>query len=185
MVLEELGDERGRQVHGEGLVVVAAVLSDESDGLGGDGEEEARDVDELGVLHDGLDGVGIQMLLLVAVGGGEVGDHGPFLVLDEDSAGAGFDLFVDLVVHGDTVGFSALLELGTVFVLADATDEAGSFGGLQHPLSNSDTVLGSATGNVLDLVVLDEFVIYGLVLVFAEDGVVQSDTIPKLNEWRS
>lgn len=59
--LEELGDERGRQVHGERLSRVGSGLGELEGGLDTVGEEEASEVEELGLLDQRLD-----------LGGGEV-----------------------------------------------------------------------------------------------------------------
>jgi hypothetical protein len=109
LVGEELNQEGCRQVEHESLVVLDTVASQLQDGLHGDGQEEAGDVEDAGG-GDDVGGLGgLEVVGGEGVGGGQVGDQGALTSMDQHSAGAGGGAGVLLVVHVDTIlGCTAL-----------------------------------------------------------------------------
>lgn len=129
--LEELGDERGRQVEGDDLALGGRILGDFEGALDTVGEKVAFDVkvlggvDELGDL--GLGEVGGGELL----GGTEGGAERTVVAGEDDGAGArpgGGRL--DLVRREDALGLVGLLEGVFQVVVADGADVGDRVGGV-------------------------------------------------------
>lgn len=175
-VLEELADEGGRQADGEDLVVLGGLLGELLDGGGADGEVVTSDVVGLGVL-DKLPDVGAgQVLKVVVVGGTELGAHGAVVAGDDNTATAGGDLGVDAVLDAETGGLDGILEDGGVLVVAD-TAEVDDGVGREDVLGTASGVLGSAAGNQLGVVVVEEVLVDAKVLLLSEDGIVLLEAI--------
>jgi len=103
-VLEELHDEGGGEVHDKDLVILGGVLGNPHNGGGRDSEEEATNVIGLGLLDEGPDLGSGEVVLLVLVGGEEIGDHGAVPAGNENGAKTGGDLVILKVLGPDTVG---------------------------------------------------------------------------------
>lgn len=109
LVLEELGDEAGRQGEHEGLVVGGGVLGHGHGGRRAHGQVVAADVVDVGGLDHRPDARLLEVLEFVVVGRGEVGAHGPVVAGDDDSAFPGGRRGVDHVLDVKTLrcGLSA------------------------------------------------------------------------------
>mmetsp|Transcript_4161 Transcript_4161/g.10687 ORF Transcript_4161/g.10687 Transcript_4161/m.10687 type:complete len:295 (+) Transcript_4161:2693-3577(+) len=166
-----------RQVHGERLVVLARVLGNGHDGFWRNSHEEASDVIESRLLDQSKVLRLLQVLDLVVVGRLQVGHEGSVVAGDNNPAGTSWRVWIlhILDVHSilPAFGFHSIPEL----VLADAAHESGRSGNLKHPLRNSDCVLGSATGNVLDIAHASQFLVEGQVRLLGEDGIVCFDVV--------
>lgn len=175
-LLEELADEGGGEREDEGLVAAGSLLSELHDGGRADGEVVAADIVDLGVL-DKRPNLGLlQVLEVVVVGGTELSAHGAVVASDDNTATAGADLGVDTVLDAEASLLDSIVEDGSVLVVAD-TAEVDDAVGREEVLSTAGGVLGSATGDQLSIVVLEEVLEEALVLLLGEDGVVSLEAV--------
>ena len=123
--LEELSNERRRQVQNERLVLGGRLLSQSQNGLNGDSQMVAADVEELCVL-DLLPDLGLlQMVHLVQIRGSEVGAQRTVVARDDDTTAAGGGLLI-IAVFGLDAGFGAdVFELLAILVAANAANVCG------------------------------------------------------------
>mmetsp|Transcript_46754 Transcript_46754/g.145970 ORF Transcript_46754/g.145970 Transcript_46754/m.145970 type:complete len:354 (-) Transcript_46754:160-1221(-) len=172
LLLEELHQERRRQVHAERLGVLRGVAAYREDGVDAHGEEEAGDVVDASALVEGLGLGALEVRRGELVGRGEVGDERALGLDDEHGAGAG-GLLLGLLEHDvDAVGGGAALHRVAVLVLADAAEVAALAGLAHHPLRDADGVQRGAAGDVLHrLMVLHEVLVHRQVLRLGEHGV--------------
>ena len=85
-------------------------------------------VENIGVLNQSPNLLGLEMLNLVVVGGTEVSDHGTIVTGDDDSTLSGGDSLLDAVLGTDTAhNATGLDELVGVGVLANTADVDGGF----------------------------------------------------------
>jgi hypothetical protein len=111
------------------------------------------------------------MLEIVVVCGSEIGDHRPVVVGDDDATPAGGLFFVDAVLDAETGGLDGVVQDRGVFVVAD-TAKVDYAVGWEHVLRATGGVLGSAAGDQLCGVVVEEVFVDGEVLGAGEDGIV-------------
>ena len=173
--LEELRNERRAQVERDNLAVSGGGLGDLDGGLDAVGEEEATDVEELGVVDVGLDfGLG-------EVRGGELfgrsegGDEGaaealanrdaatgdwnsPIVSGQNDGTSARLVILDNLIRTDDAFLLIGLMQLLRELVLADGADVDDVVGG-QDVRGCSCGVLCGSAGDVGNLVVLDDVVV--------------------------
>ena len=86
MIFEKLAEEGGGEINAVSLVPGRTVLSDLEHRVHGDSEEEASGVDHLGRVNYGPVGFVLEMGDGELIGRVKLGDQGPVLVCDEDSA---------------------------------------------------------------------------------------------------
>jgi hypothetical protein len=157
-----------------------------SDGRGGAGGEEqerertgevvAADIVGLGVLDEGPDVGALQVLQVIVVGGTQLGAHAAVVAGDDDAAAAGGDLGVDAVLDAQTGLLAGIAEDGGVLVVAGAAEVDDAVVG-EDVLGAAGGVLGSAAGNQLGIVVVEEVLVDVLVLGRGEDGVVGLEAV--------
>lgn len=156
---EELGDEGSREVHGEDLVLGGSVLGDLENALRGDGQEETLDVVDLGVLDQVPGLLGLDVLNSQLLGSRQLGDQGAVVARDQGGAGAGGDIAGDVdVLGGETVGGGGRNQLGTEVVVGGSTDVDDGLGG-QAALGTAGSVLGGTTGDVDNVIELDDLLV--------------------------
>ena len=170
-VLEELADEGSREGQDEGLVVGSGLLGELHDGRGADGEVVAADVVGLGVLDEAPDLRLLQMLEVVVVGGAKVGAETPVVTGDDNAATTGLFLGIDAVLDAETGGLNGIVKNGRVLVVAGAADVDDAVRG-EDVLGTTGRVLGSSAGDELGVVVVEEVLEQGEVLLVGEDSVV-------------
>lgn len=175
-LLEELGQERGRQVHGEDLVSLGRVLAQGLDGRGAHRQVEATHVVHLGVLHN-LPVLGLlEMLELVVVGGGQIGSQRAVGAVDQGRALSGRDIVVDKVVRVDASGLVGLEQELAVLVLTDGSKVDNRLG-REDVLGTTCSVLGSTTSDQDDIGKSKDLFVDGHVLLLDENGVVLLEVV--------
>lgn len=122
LVLEELGDEGGREVQHEDLVLGGSLLSESQDGGNADCQVVTTHVVDLSLLDERPDVGLLQVVELVLVGSGKVGAHAAVVAGDDDTALAGGLSIVDTVLGVDTSLLAGLLQDLAVLVVADAAN---------------------------------------------------------------
>jgi hypothetical protein len=117
---------------------------------------------------------------LEVIGSGEVGNQTTFSILNEHGTCSSGCTLILHVMNTYSIGGSTLLKLLSIRIIPN-TSEVGSLSRLaicsQDPLSNTDRVLSSTTGNILWGVVVDKFFVNGEVFVLGEDGIVYLDVV--------
>lgn len=174
------GCEEGRNLHQEGSAEIEAegllfgmgVASNIHHRFGGDGEEKSGNVIKRGTFHNFPLSLLLEMIDLVGVGGGEVGDQRTMVASDENSTGTGGNLGVGLVLNVHTVALDTFSHLGGEFIVTNCADEGGRIGELKHPLRDTDGVLSGTTSDEFRLVGRNQFRVQRLVLVLGENGIV-------------
>lgn len=134
-------------------------------------EVEAANVVDVGIFSKSPDLGLLQVVEVVVVGGAEVSAEGAVEAGDDGAAAARGLLGVDTVLDAEAGGLDGIVEGGGVFVVANAAEVDNTVGG-QNVLSAAGAVLGGAAGNQLGLVVVEEVLVEGDVLLLSEDGVV-------------
>lgn len=180
LVSEKVDNEGCRKVEAESLVVGDGVFGNLDQGFDGNRQEKSSAVVNLGKLNDLLGLFGGQVGWLEVVGGIEVGDQGSLSILDEGGAGSSGCFGILHVVDVDTVGLGALFQGLSSLVVSDASEKGSVLGlvaGAQHPLGNTNGVLGGTSGNVFRVVLFDQLLEKRLVLGFGKDGRVQLDLV--------
>lgn len=175
-LLEELADERGGQAQDERLVLLGRLLSQLLDRGGADGEVVPADVVGLCVLDESPDVWALEVLEVVVVGGAELGDHGAVVARDDDAAAAGGDLGVYAVLDPEADLLDGIAEDGGVLVVAGAA-EVDDRVGCEDVLGSAGGVLSGAAGDELGVVVVEEVLVDGEVLLLGEDGVVGLEAV--------
>mmetsp|Transcript_5723 Transcript_5723/g.10107 ORF Transcript_5723/g.10107 Transcript_5723/m.10107 type:complete len:286 (-) Transcript_5723:139-996(-) len=170
LVTEKVNDERGRQVEAKGFVVGYRVISDRDQGLDRDGQEETGNVIDLCGFVNFLGLWCLQMRGLEIVGGSQVGNEGTFPSLHQDGTRSSGRGFVHHVMGEDAIGRGTLREGRSKLILSN-TSHVGRLVGLsirsrEHPLRDPNGILRRSTSNVLGLVIVDQILIEGHVLVF-------------------
>lgn len=90
---------------------------------------ETTDVEDLGVLDKSPDLGRLEVLNLVVVGGGKIGDHGSVVAGDDNTtASSGLGL-VDAVLGANTLAIAGFAELIGLGVLADTANVDGGLSG--------------------------------------------------------
>lgn len=135
------------------------------------GEVEATNVENISVLSKSPDLGLLQVVEAVEVGSTEVSAEGAVVAGDDGTAAASLLLGVDTVLDTETGGLAGIAESGGVLVVTDAA-EVDDAVGREDVLGTTGAVLGGTTGNQLRLVVVEEVLVEGLVLVLGEDGIV-------------
>ena len=169
--LEELGNERRREVERERLAGLLGVLRDNQRALDTVGEEEAADVEELGGVDRGL-GLGrVEVRLVELLSRTEVGAQRAVVLGDHHSARAGGRRVDHLVERLETLAVVCRAELLCEVVVADRT-EVGRRVLREHVLRAARRVLRGAARDVGHLVVLDEVLVDRQLLLRREHRVV-------------
>lgn len=175
-LLEELGQEGSRQVHGEDLVGLSSVLTQGLDGRGADSQVETTNVVDLGLLNK-LPVLGLlKMLELVVVSGSQISGQGAVGAVDQGSALTGRDIVVDEVVGEDTGGLVGLEQELAVLVLTDGSKVDNRLG-RENVLGTTCGVLGSTTGDQDDVGQGKDLLVDGHVLLLDENGVVLLEVV--------
>ncbi len=132
---------------------------------------EATNVEDIGVLGKSPDLGLLQVVKVVVVGGTEIGAEGAVVAGNDGAAAAGGVLGVDTVLDAEAGGLDGIVEGGGVLVVTDAAEVDDAVGG-EDVLGATGAVLGGAAGNQLGLVVVEQVLVEGDVLLLGEDGVV-------------
>lgn len=80
-------------------------------------------------------------------------------------------------MHEDTVLSGTLLQGLSIGIGADGSHIGSGAGGLDHPLGDTDGILGGSTGNVLHGKILHQVGVDAHVLLLGQDGVVEGDIV--------
>ena len=146
-VLEKLAEEGSGKVHGKDLpkfslvgvlpgntrgrfypVFGSSMLSKSQDSWNTNSQVVSSNVENIGVLNESPDLLGLEMHKLVVIGGTEISDHGSIMTGDDDSTFSSGDGLLDAVLGLDTaLNATGLDELVGVGVLADTPDVDGGF----------------------------------------------------------
>lgn len=137
---------------------------------------ETADIVQVGVLDELPDVVTLQVVQAVVVGGAEVGDQAAVVAGDDGAAAAGGDVGLDAVLDAEAGGLDGVVEDGRVLVVTGTAEVDDAVGG-QHVLGAAGRVLGGAAGDQLGIVVGQQVLVQGLVLLLGEDGVVGLDAV--------
>lgn len=135
------------------------MLGDLEDTLGGDGQEVTLDVVDLGAFDKVPGAVGLDVVDGKLLGGRELGDEGAVVARDQGSASTGGDVAVNVdVLSGETVGLGGSNQLGAELVIGGSSDVDNRLGG-QQALGTTGGVLGSTSGNVDNIMELDDLLV--------------------------
>jgi hypothetical protein len=159
------------------LVLSSGLLSQSLDGGHADGQVEATNIVDLGVLNLLPDVVLLQVLKLVVVGRSKVGAERAVVASDDDTTSASGGLLIVEVLGLDTSFLADVLEGLAVLVLANAANVEDGLGG-QDVLGTTGGVLRSTTGDEDGLVVLDQVLVQAHVLLgVGENSVVGLEAV--------
>lgn len=195
-LLEELGNERGGKGQNEGFVVLSGLLSKLHDGRRADCDEvlahilyrvsrkiesltsevEATNVVDLSILNELPDLGLLQVVDIVVVGGTEISAQASVVASNDNTASASLLLGVDSVLNTETSSLDGIVEDGRVLIVTSTT-EVDNAVGRENVLGASGRVLGSTTGNELGVVVVQEVLIEGDMLLLGEDSIVGLEAI--------
>lgn len=137
---------------------------------------ETTDIVEVGVLDQLPDVVALQVLEVVVVGSAQVGAEGAVVAGDDGAAAAGGLLGVDAVLDAEAGGLDGVVQDGGVLVVAGAAQVDDAVGG-QDVLGAAGRVLGGAAGDELGVVVGQQVLVQGLVLLLGQDGIVGFEAV--------
>jgi hypothetical protein len=137
---------------------------------------ETADIEELSVLDEAPDLRLLQVLEIVVVGSSKVGAKAAVVASNDDTATASLLLGVDTVLNAETSSLDCIVEDGRVLVITSAT-EVDNAVGLKDVLGATSSVLSSTASNKLGIVVVQEVLVKGLVLLLGENGVVCLEVI--------
>lgn len=175
-ILEELAKERSGEIHGKDLVCGSSMLSKSQDGRNTNSQAVSFNVENICVLNESPDLLGLEMLKLVVVCGTKVSDHGSIVTGNDDSTFSGGDGLLDAVLGTDTaLNATGLDELVGVGVLANTADVDGRFW-WENILSSTASVLSSTSGNVAGAEGCD-LLVDGQVLLLSEDSIIGLQSI--------
>lgn len=132
---------------------------------------EATDVVDLGVLNQAPDLGLLQVVEVVVVGGTQVGAKGSVVAGDDGAAAASLLLGVDAILDSQASGLDGIVEDGGILVVTGTADVDDTVGG-EDVLGTSGAVLGSTAGDELGIVVVEEVLVEGDVLILGEDSIV-------------
>lgn len=157
--LEELGNERSREIQHDRLASRRSGLGDVQGALETVSQKVTLDVEELGVREELADLGGVEVRGRKHLGGAEGGAQGSVVVGADDGAGTGTSRRgLGLVRRLDTFGVVGLLESSLQVVVTDRTDVRDrAFG--KHVGGSTSGVLGGTSGNVVNLGVGDDVVV--------------------------
>jgi hypothetical protein len=141
LVPEELNEERSRDVHDEGLVVLIGVLTNADQGLGLNSQEETSGVEDFSLVEDTLHVLAVEVRQVEVVGSTEESNQRALLVLNENGAATSGGSISNVVVSRHTITLSDFLQLGGSLVLTDGASVVSNTRLLQHPGSSADRVL--------------------------------------------
>lgn len=137
---------------------------------------EATDVVDLGVLDKAPDLGLLQVVEAVVVGSTKIGNQRAVVAGDDGTAAPGLLVGVDAVLNAQTSGLDGIVENGRVLVVAGAAEVDDAVGG-QDVLRATGGVLGGTTSDELGVVVVEELLVDGDVLLVGEDGVVLLEAV--------
>lgn len=175
-VLEELSDERRRQVHHEHLVLGGGLFAQRHDSRRADGEVETADVEEVGVLGELPDLGALEVVDVVEVGSAELGAEGAVDAGDDGAAAAGGGLGVDAVLDAQADLLDGVAQDGGVLVVADAAEVHDAVG-RQDVLGAAGRVLRRTARDQLRIVVIQQLLVQREVLLLGQDRVVRLQVI--------
>lgn len=154
------------------FVLGGSLLSQCLDGWYADGQVEATDVEDLGVLNLLPDVLLLQVVDLVVVGSSEVGAHGAVVAGNDNTTATSGSLLIVEVLCLDTSIGRDLLESLTVLVLSNATNVDDRVG-LENVSRTAGSVLCRTTSDENSLVVLEQVLVQTHVLLWVgKDGIV-------------
>lgn len=136
----------------------------------------AADVVHIGVLDEAPDLGLLEVVQVIVVGGREVGAHAAVVAGDDDAAAARGLGGLDAVLDAEAGLLDGVVQDGGVLVVADAADVDDAVVG-QQVLGAAGRVLRGAAGDELRVVVVEEVLVQGLVLVFGQDRVVGLEAV--------
>lgn len=139
-------------------------------------EVEAANVVDARVLDQGPDLGLLQVVDVVVVGGPEISAQASVMAGDDDAAAARLLLGVDAVLDTQAGGLDGVVQDGRVLVVTGASKVDDAVGG-QHVLGAAGRVLSGAAGDELGVVVVEEILVQGNVLVLGEDGVIGLEAV--------
>lgn len=174
--LEELRDERRREVEGEHLAGLLGVLGEHQRALHTVRQEEAAQVEVGSGLDRGLDVGRLEVRLVKLLRSTQVGAQRAVVAGDHHGARAGGHRIVHLVERLEALAFVGGAQLLREVVLADAPDVRG--GVLREDvLHGARRVLRRAAGDVGHLVVLHDVLVNGELLLVREHRVVRLQAV--------
>lgn len=132
---------------------------------------EATDVVDLGVLNQAPDLRLLQVIEVVVVGGTQVGAEGSVVAGDDGAAAASLLLGVDAILDSQASGLDGIVEDGGILVVTGTADVDDAVRG-EDVLGTSGAVLSSTAGDELGIVVVEEVLVEGDVLILGEDSIV-------------
>jgi hypothetical protein len=122
------------------------------------GEVVAANIIRLSVLDKSPDIGALEMLQIVVVGGTQVGAHAAVVAGDDDAAATRGDLGINTVLDTQTGLLAGIAKDRGVLVIASTT-EVDNAVRREQVLGTAGGVLGSAAGNQLGIVVVEEVLI--------------------------
>lgn len=140
------------------------------------GEVETADVEDIGVLGESPDLGLLQVVEVIVVGSVKGGAERPVVAGDDGAAPAGRGLGVDAVLDPQANGLNGITEDSGILIIADAAEVDDAVGG-EDVLGSAGGVLGSAAGEELGVVVVQEVLVDGEVLILGEDSVVGLEAV--------
>lgn len=140
------------------------------------GEVVATNVKHLCVLNQTPDLRLLQVVKVVVVGSAQVGAQAAVMASDHDTTSAGLVLLVDSVLNTEASRLDGIVHDGRVLVVT-STAEVDDAVGRQNVLSATGRVLGSTTGNQLGIVIVEEVLVEGQMLLLGEDGIVGLEVV--------
>lgn len=139
-------------------------------------EVEATDIVEIGILDELPDLGLLQMVEAIAVGSTKVGNETTVVASDDRTTTTSLVLSVDTILNAQASLFDGVMQDGSVLVVADAA-EVDDAVGRQEVLGATGAVLSGTASNQRGVVVVEQILEDGNVLLFGEDGVVGLEVV--------
>lgn len=155
---------------------ILCLLSEDQSNFSTVSDEKAAHVEELGIVGELLDLWCLEVSLVELLGRTKAGDEAPVVASDDDSARTSGVLGRDLVRAPQAFAIIRGPELLSQIVVANSAKVSGRVLG-EDVLSCSRSVLCRTSGNILDLVVLDDVLVDALVLRLDQDGVIGLEVV--------
>lgn len=139
-------------------------------------EVETSNVVDLGILDQAPDLGLLQVIQVIVVGGTQVGAQTAVVASDDGAAATSLLLGVNAVLDTQASGLDGLVQDGRVLVVTGTAEVDDAVRG-QDVLGTTGGVLGSTASNQLGVVVVEEILEEGDVLLLGEDGIVGLEAV--------
>lgn len=139
-------------------------------------EVVTTNVVHLSILNEAPDLGLLQVLEVIVVSSTEISAQASVVAGNDNTAATSLLLRVDTVLDAETSSLDGIVHDGRVLVITSTTEVDNAVGG-QDVLGTTGRVLGGTASNQLGIVVVEEVLVQGEVLVLGENGIVGLEAV--------